>query len=337
MEPARTRYSQPTLIGGVSRSGKTLLASALQESSGPVAGFPLEGVFHVYNRRTFPFFKAQRQRILCEYLSRPRYITGDRLQTASPKDYMDRLITKMQANIPSSITHQISLLGWIMDQFADHQKCASWAVFDLHPEFFFEKYKKFIPDLRLAIMSRNPYSAIAAGMFWRSWPEAPPDRKKRFRLMLALWHLSNIVSESLLQKYPSAVSRFSFDMLCNSDRQELSKLTVFFPVSADEIKRSFSFAPHFRFSRERGFLNPEGNWEKLLTIEELKNIEDLEKGVISDPLIRYLLTFGAQAPSLTRQILDAYLYPAKSTHRRWNAVKQLMIDFEAGVRLTLNG
>ena len=224
-----------------------------------------------------------------------------------------------------------------MDQFANHQECTSWAVFDLHPEFSFEKYRKFIPDLRLAIMRRNPYSAIAAGMFWRSWPAAPPDRKKRFRLMLALWHLSNIVTESLLRKYPGAVSVFSFDGLCNSNRQELSKLTAFFPVNADEIKKSFNFVPHFRFSRERGFLNPAGKWEELLTVEELKKIEAVERGIVSDPLIRSLLTFGAQAPSLTRQMLEAYLYPVKSAHRRCNAVKQLLIDVHAGVRLRLEG
>ncbi len=330
------RISHPTLIGGAARSGKTALALALQNSAGPIAGFPLEGVFHVYNRRRFPFFKTQRKRILSEYLNRPRYTTSDRVHTESPIDYMGDQVAKISADIPSSITHQISLLGWVMDHFCESQQCRSWAVFDLHPEFFFETYKKFIPNLRLAIMHRDPYEAIAAAMFWRSWPEAPPNRRKRFRLMLASWYMSNVVSDSLIQKYPNSVSRFSFNMLCAGDKQELSRLTQFFPVGAAEIEKFFSFAPHFRFDRHSRFLTPKNDWEKLLTSDELSEIGALAKGIVSDPSIRFLLTFSARAPNLTRQILDAYLYPGKTARRHWNALKQLMIDAQAGVQLRFN-
>ena len=154
--------------------------------------------------------------------------------------------------------------------------------------------------------------------------------------MLALWHLSKVTSDSLIRKHPDSVSRFSFDMLCNGDRQELSRLTKFFPVKADEIKKFFSFVPHFYFDRDRGFLSPGNNWEQLLTRNEMEEIKAVERGVVSDPLMSCLLMFGAQAPNLTRQILDAYLYPVKTARRRWNALKQLVIDADAGVRLRLN-
>ncbi len=333
--PGSNPHSKPTLIGGSSRSGKTVLALALGETTGPVAAFPLEAVFHTYHRRRFPFFKTQRRRIVWEYLNRPRYITGDRSETASPKDYMGPLTDQLVANIPSSITNQISLLGWVLDQFSENQGCITWAAFDLHPEFFYEAYRKFIPNLRLAIMYRDPYSAIAAGVFWRSWPKAPPDRQNRFRLMLLLWHLSKTVSESLTEKYPAAVARFSFNRLCDGDKAEYSRLATFFPVKTVEIEKSFNFVPHFSFHKERGFLSPTGKWENLLTMREIEEINDLEKGIVAGSFIRSLLKYGPQAPELTRQLLDAYLYPTKTFYRRLNSIKQLMTDARAGVRLHL--
>lgn len=328
-------YSKPALIGGASRSGKTALALALRQTAGPIAGFPLEAVFHVYYRRMFPFFITQRQRIVSEYLNRPRYISEDRLQTASPKDYMGKLTDQLEENIPSSITHQISLLGWILDQFSKDNNCTTWAAFDLHPEFFYARYRKHLPDLRLAIMQRDPYSAISAGVFWRSWPEAPPDRETRFRLMLALWLLSKVTSETLAKKYPTSVSRFSFNRLCNGDHEEYARLANFFPLRTTEIKKAFDFVPHFYFHKKRGFLTPGGGWENLLTPGELEEINNLEQGVITDPLTRFLLRFGAKRPELARKILEAYLYPTKTIRRKTNSIRQLIIDTRAGVRLRL--
>jgi hypothetical protein len=66
------------LIGGAGRSGKTTLYNVLAANSRSVAGFPLEGVFHVYLQRRFPFFRQQRRRLMHEYLTRLRYMDAAR-------------------------------------------------------------------------------------------------------------------------------------------------------------------------------------------------------------------------------------------------------------------
>lgn len=332
-QSALSRDLGPTLIGGASRSGKTFLSLALSDASGPVAGFPLEGVFHLYYRRRFLYFDAQRTRIIREYLNRPRYITGERNKTARPIDYMTQTIEALTDTAPRSINNQISLISWLLDQFCEGMERTSWAAFDLHPEFLYKTYRRFIPNLRLAVMQREPISAIAASLFWRTWPNPPPDRRQRYLLMLAHWHLSRIVSRALAEEYPGLVAQFSFDRLCSGDKDEHSKLAEFFSLPTNSIKKSFDFIPHFSFHPNRGFLGPDNTWKHVLDETELEEIRSLENGHVPDPFIRSLLALGVQAPVLTRQMIEGYLYPAKAARRRWNSFKQLIIDTQEGLRL----
>tara|TARA_Y100000588_G_scaffold133008_1_gene145835 strand:+ start:880 stop:1911 length:1032 start_codon:yes stop_codon:yes gene_type:complete len=327
----------PTLIGGASRSGKTLLTLALGDSPGPVAGFPLEAVFHVYFRRKFPYFEAQKARIICEYLNRPRYVTGGRTEVKRPLDYMGLKPDMLTRNIPQSIEDPIALIGWLLDQFSTNMKRSSWAAFDLHPEFLYKSYRRSLPNLRLMIMERDPHSAIAAGLFWRTWPAPPPDRHQRFLLLLSLWHLSRMVSDSLIREHPSSVARLSFDRLTKGDSSEHSKLCEFFLLPPNRLVNSFDFIPHFTFNPSLGFLGPDQTWKAVLSSSEMNEIDLLQKGKITSPHLRSLLTMGARAPVLTRQLLEGYLYPAKTAQRKWNSLKQLTKDVRAGARLQFFG
>lgn len=323
----------PTLIGGASRSGKTLLTLALGDTPGPVAGFPLEAVFHVYFRRKFPYFDAQRARIIHEYLTRPRYITGERTEVERPIDYMGLTTEMLEKTAPRSIEDPIALIGWLLDQFSISMKRSSWAAFDLHPEFLYKSYLQSIPDLRLIIMEREPHAAIAAGLFWRTWPVAPPDRRQRFLLLLSLWHLSKMVSNLLIKENPRLVTRLSFDRLANGDYSEHSRLCSFFSLPPNSLSNSFDFTPHFTFDPSLGFLGPDLTWRTILSAREMKEIDLLQEGKIANPHLRPLLALGARAPMFTRQLVEGYLYPAKIARRKWNSLKQLTTDLHAGTRL----
>ncbi|MGB0627578.1 MAG: hypothetical protein ACPGQ5_13530, partial [Alphaproteobacteria bacterium] len=109
------------LIGGAGRSGKTTLADALRAHSRTVAGFPLEGVFHVYLQRRFPFFRHQRRRLITEYMDRPRYMDALRTKVERPRDHLVAGSEQLAEAVPDGITNPISLFAWILDRYAEER------------------------------------------------------------------------------------------------------------------------------------------------------------------------------------------------------------------------
>ena len=110
------------LIGGAGRSGKTTLADSLQAHSRTIAGFPLEGVFHVYLQRRFPFFRHQRQRLLAEYMDRPRYMDALRTKGGTPAAIISKWMSKSSTTaLPDGIDNPIGLFAWLLDRYAADQ------------------------------------------------------------------------------------------------------------------------------------------------------------------------------------------------------------------------
>jgi len=321
----------PILIGGTGRTGKTLLTIALKDGPGQIAGFPLEGVFHTYLKRRFPFFMGQRPRLAWEYINRPRYMDAARTHVERPSKYLGPQTYTAIASLPQKIGHQIKLIGWILDRFAEAGGRQSWAAFDLHPEFRYAAYRRHICGLRLAVMRRDPRATIAANLFWRSYPDAPPDRRKRFLNALFLLNLSDAVTERLARKYPGSVVRFSFDALVKGDSEELRRVSEFFDAGIDAIRDAFAFEPHFAFDTARGTLGPDGQWTALLSDAEIAEIAEAERGPMRHPILGPLVRLGRHAPNQARALADFYLYPSHILLRQANAVRQILKDTRAGV------
>lgn len=328
--PNGGRNVAPTLIGGTGRTGKTRLAIALMGGSGPVAGFPLEGVFHVYHKRRFPFFSAQRQRIVREYVERPRYVDASRSEVERPSQYLDRDIVQLVTTLPAHFDHQVKLIGWTLDQFAIGHGRTTWAAFDLHPEFRYETYRRLIPGLRLAVMRRNPCATIAANLFWRSYPNPPADRRRRFLNSLFLLCLSNVATKSLEHRYPDSVTDFNFEALVAGDTDELLRLAHYFSTEPEPIRAALALEPHFSFDPARGFLGPDGAWASLLTPVEIKTITRAQKGHMPHPLLGPLVVLGRYAPNKARILAELYLYPGQTLRRQLNAMRQIVVDLRAG-------
>jgi hypothetical protein len=328
----RAPHSGPWLIGGAGRSGKTTLTNILAANSRSVAGFPLEGVFHVYLQRHFPFFHHQRPRLLREYLTRPRYIDAGRTQVNYPLDYFDADAAKLAGDLPDTIDSPIALFGWLLDKFAVSQGKQSWAVFDLLPELRYATYRHLIPGVRLAVICRNPQEAIAEGLFWRTYPDPPADRERRFKSMLFQWCLSAMVTQSLSSRFGEDVKSFSFNRLLAADVSEQQRLAETFDMDSAAVKKAFAFESQFAYQPGRGFKGPDDIWRNLLTDREHEHIVAAVSGKVAYRDLRILLALAPRMPVQARSIADFTMYPGVNTKRRINALRQRARDTVAGVR-----
>jgi hypothetical protein len=323
------------LIGGAGRSGKTTLANILAANSRTIAGFPLEGVFHVYLQRRFPFFRHQRLRVMREYLSRPRYMNAARTEVEYPTDHFEANAEKLIAELPDTVDNPVALFAWLLDRYAESRDKSNWAVFDLLPELRYETYRRLIPGIRLAVMRRDPREAIAEGLFWRTYPDAPADRARRFKSMLFQWSLSYAVTQSLSARFGDEILSVSFNKLLTDDAEEQRRIASAFDMDIAAVREAFAFQPSFTFTEGRGFCGPDGAWHHLLDDEELAQIDAAANGHARHPDMRALLALAPHAPVLARSIGDTLMYPRTNLIRRANALRQGLRDTAAGIRLAL--
>lgn len=324
--------NQAWLIGGAGRSGKTTLAKVLLAHSRKIAGFPLEGVLHVYLQRHFPFFRAQRNRLLEEYLDRPRYIDAQRTKVEYPRDHINTSATALIRDIPDRVDHPIKLFAWILDRFAAEHGRTGWAVFDLLPELRYATYRKLIPGAKLIVMRRTPYEAVAEALFWRTYPDAPKNRRRRFQTMLFQWCLSQRVSDIHAARHPKDVFIFSFNALVTGDEVEQSRLANLLDMDISAVGDSFAFSPPFAFDHEQGFRGPDGISRQLLTTDELEEIRLAAAGGYARLDLATLLRLAPHAPVLAHSIGDFLLHPRVMLIRRANAIRQRAKDAIAGIR-----
>lgn len=306
-------------------------------SSSSVAGFPLEGVFHVYLQRRFPFFRHQRRRLLEEYLTRPRYVDAGRTEVEYPIDYFDTDIETLVREMPDEIDHPIRLFAWLLERYAAVQGRQSWAIFDLLPELRYSTYRALVPGIRLAVMQRAPEEAIAEGMFWRTYPAPPPDRAQRFRSLLFQWCLSRTVARAMTARFGEDVAIFSFNALTGGDDAERTRLAGTFDIPTIAVRDAYAFTPPFNYTPEAGFLGPDGVQRHLLTDDELLRITAARAERPTRGDMSGLLGLAPRAPVLARNLGDLIVYPRTMAIRRVNALRQFAIDALAGIRLSMNG
>ncbi|MDE0779531.1 MAG: hypothetical protein OSB67_02150 [Alphaproteobacteria bacterium] len=330
-----TFNTQAWLIGGAGRSGKTTLANSLQAHSRTISGFPLEGVFHVYLQRRFPFFRYQRLRLLTEYMNRPRYVDALRTRVERPRDHLEIDADTLAEDLPDSIDNPIGLFAWLLDRYAVNQGKKGWAVFDLLPELRYTAYRKLVPGVKLVVMQRSPEEAVTEALFWRAYPETPKDRRRRLQNLLFQWCLSRKVTEQHRLRYPKDVVVFSVNALTRGDPSELSRMAYTFDMDIDAVRGAFDFKLPFSYHATEGFRGPDGVMHKLLSEEELKGIANAVAGKFSRWDLTLLLSLAPRAPVLVRGLGDFLLYPGTIVRRRLNGSRQRVADAAAGIRLRL--
>lgn len=323
------------LIGGAGRSGKTTLSDALRAHSRTIAGFPLEGVFHVYLQRRFPFFRHQRRRVLTEYMNRPRYMDAARTRVERPRDHLRIDVDELAQGIPDDITDPIGLFAWMLDEYAAEQGKSAWAIFDLLPELRFTTYRRLVPGAKLVVMQRAPEEAVAEALFWRTYPDAPEDRRRRFKNILFQWCLSKQVTDIHRRAFPDAVAVFSFNALVGGDEEEIGRVADTFAIDRNTVRQAFDFAPPFSYRSGLGFTGPDGETHQLLSEAELAEVHAAAAGQFANADLALLLRLAVRAPVTARWLGDVRLYPGMMLRRRINTLRQRAVDALAGLRLFL--
>jgi hypothetical protein len=331
----------PWLVGGPGRSGKTTLVHALFKANGPVAGFPVEGLFPFYLKRRFLFFPRRRRALLKEYLTRPRYMDSERDETLCPIEFYRDPLPDILDAIPNSAGQPIQLMDWALRRFAHDRGGQNWAAFDLHPEFRFPTFRRHIAGLRLAVAVRDPCQSLADMMYWRPYGEGTPRPHRRFKHSLIMWCLSLQTAQRLIRRHPGEVMLFSFDALIHGDREECEKLAAAFGLAAETVRGAFDFKPR------GGALAPSGETnEPILTDSEAAEIAllclpmagDLVRHFAAAPadaeaarpgflrLARGILALGRVSPRLARLAADFIYFPGNSSQRMVNSLRRMVED-----------
>lgn len=344
-----TRHGKmsPWLIGGPGRCGKTHLALSLWNHDGPVAGFPLEGLFTVYDRRWI-CTRRSIMSLLEEYLTRPRYTDAVRVASERPLDYLTSSLDTLRAVFPDNRDHPILMIDWVLDRFARENGCQTWAAFDLHPEFRYPLFRKHLPNLKLAIMARDPREAVCAALFWRGEPGDQESRAARFKHCLILYCLAVHTGQALARRWPNDVEIFDFSRLVSGDDQERRRIAQSFGMSLDDVNKSYDLVPEFDFEPDRGFLSPDGDRKRLLNDREFNEISALSGNEHSPGadgtqprqlflfFARLMFAVGRLSPTLARAITDFAYYPRRSVLQRVNRFRQWASDLRSDMASALD-
>lgn len=345
------------IVGGPSRSGKTLLVAALNEVDGPTAGFPVEALFNHFERRRYPFFRWQCAAILRDYLTRPRFIDEKRRKTKRPVDFFGTPLDRILAAIPAGLDHQIALIGWALDRFAAERGRRSWAAVDLHPEFRYHRLRRHIPGLGLAVMLRDPREVICAALYWRDYPRRAQAASLVFPHRLLSWVASAVTARHFAERLPDTVRVFSFNALLAGEAGEVAKFRDTFAAEPSGFRRLVPGPLHFAYDAGVGFYGPDGAWRALLTAHELALIEAATAPEMADLGLvpragevtftageRRLLAYAAWtrrlariSPGLAKQAADHLYLRRTMWDRQVNRSKWFLRNSWDGLRLALRG
>jgi len=263
------------IIGGPSRNGKTTLVHILYRKHGSIIGLPVEGLFYNFYCRNYPLRYLQKNIILREYLEQERYIDENRTKTARPLDFFYSDLHAISKQISAKSNHHLQIISSALEFFARDNKAKTWAVCDLHPEFYFSEFKKWIPNLHLVIMLRDPREAICANLYWRCYPNKNSKAGDLLEYRTMMWILSAEMFLYWKKLYPDEVTLLFFNDLLNKNETECKKLSHLFDIPEDSLTKYFSDKKLYFKYTDGKFQTPGGELSKLMTNEELSFVENL--------------------------------------------------------------
>ena len=260
---------KPSLIvlGGPARCGKSTLAQRM-EINDRFFGFSEDALLtHIFTTRIKSNQSGAANHLLV-YLERSRYKNRRIGLSTRPIDRMAKERVAKLIQIANK-TNTVSLGDLVFSTFqkAANEKNKAIAFFaDVHAEFWgteiLEKYQHSV----LLVVLREPVSAIAAALYWQSYPSRIKHSKRHFWYRLLLWCASVGVAQNLSKKYPN---RVFFEWVWRNKNRDRSYIWFH---SRDLLNSNDSW--NFDFdTKKKKFRSPEGHFESMLSQSEVDLIQ----------------------------------------------------------------
>jgi len=265
-----------TLIAGPARCGKTTLAAALEGGNGSTAVLTVDALFPVFRSNKPLGSLEERIRFLSDYLRRPRFIDPERIKVRSPADDMgDSLESVVEETGKKDTSAPVSLIGAALDTWTEKVGKRAWVAPDLHAEIYFNELIKLLPNLRMIVLLRDPREAVAASLYWRTYPKRVVGGWRMMLHKLLLWCLSADTGYRLARTMPDRVCVIFVDALGNISQEMMQKHLPGFVIPSKAVSNDES--RYFSYMNGRGWLGPDGNWNPLLSDHERYVIEQVSR------------------------------------------------------------
>lgn len=327
-EMANTQISPSgVLIAGPARCGKSTLAAALAKVESDIAVITVEALFPAFRSTPVPAKPDGQKDFIHRYLMRTRYMDSAKIQTRRPIDDMGGDVETIVQNVNAPPgTSAIGLIAASLGSWAKSVGARAWVAPDLHAELYFERFTKSVPDIGIIVLLRDPRAAIAASLYWRTYPECAQAPTRMLLHKLLLWCLSAETGRRLAEKTDGRVSTIFIENLLGGTNASEGGSIVGVPIPPPPAFPSKQL--YFSYVESDGWLAPDGTWKQLLGKREQRLIERLSRpwfdapafnsgGDLNDEIIflgvRTLLVVilgvGRLNPGLAKTLLDAMFYP----------------------------
>ena len=265
-----------TLIAGPARCGKSTLAAALVCENGSPAVLTVDALFPVFCSYKPLGSLAERIRFVSDYLRRPRFVDPKRSTVRSPADDMgDRIETVVEETVKKDASVPVSLIGAALDSWAENIGEGAWIAPDLHAEIYFKELIKWLPNLRMIVLLRDPREAVAASLYWRTYPKRVGGGWRMILHKLLLWCLSADVGCRLSHSMPDRVGVVFANALQDTSQGMVKEPLPGFVFPSRPVMNETT--PYFSYMEGRGWLGPDGCWQPLLSDQERGMIEHVSR------------------------------------------------------------
>ena len=315
------------LIAGPARCGKTTLAVKLVGGSDTQAVLTVDAMFPAFRSNKVLRSQEERTRFVREYLLRPRYMDAARRTVRCPADDMgDCLETLVEKTVQKEAFLPLNLIAAAFDTWAASNGKNTWIAPDLHAEIYFRQIVQEVPNLQMIVLLRDPREAVAASLYWRTYPERTAGGLKMMIYRLLLWCLSAETGYRLARGMKDRVRVVFVDWLMDpADRRPrvlFPDLTIPPPLIGDCTNT------YFNYVAGQGWLGPDGKWKPLLSDDELDVIEQVSrpwittssksaesKGGITfvvlgtQAMLSIVLGIARFSPGLAKSLMEFALFP----------------------------
>ena len=265
-----------TLIAGPARCGKSTLAAALVCENDSPAVLTVDALFPVFCSYKPLGSLAERIRFVSDYLRRPRFIDPNRTKVRSPADDIgDGIETVVEETVKKDAPAPVSLIGAALDSWAENIGKRAWIAPDLHAEIYFKELLKWLPNLRMIVLLRDPREAVAASLYWRTYPKRVGGGWRMMLHKLLLWCLSADVGCRLSHSMPDRVGVVFMDAFQKTSQGMMRDPLPGFVFPSRPVMNETT--PYFSYAEGRGWLGPDGCWQPLLSDQERGMIEQVSR------------------------------------------------------------
>ena len=327
------------LIAGPSRCGKSQLVSAFNRMENcPLSVLTVDALLPYYSRSSKKINGSANARTFIEgYLQRPRYMDSASTITRKPIDDILYDCDKLYDGIDFKNGEvSLSLIGKILAAWVTQSKKNIWIAPELHAEIYYKKLLYNIPTLKIIVLLRDPREALAATLYWRTFPHRIQSSHRICIHKLLLWCLAASVGLRYSRKSPNKVR------VLYSKKIDVVNEFIFTSEKGQDFKVELNYEElHYSFNPNKGLLEPTGNFSFLLTDNELYMIEKIaqpwysnfEKKVYKVNVATIIVTFFVRIillisiftayfnPVMSKKIIDLLFAPYDVIKKAQNSIK----------------